>query len=633
MRRSTIFTAVLVSLLLTSMSAHAAELFVSTTGHDANPGTLAAPFRTIHAAAKAVKPGDVVNVRGGTYGERIGIYSKGTAAARIAFRPFAGETVVLDGSTIGAGTPVVSINGAEYVDFSGFEVRNSSYIGIVLWHARNVRVLDNHVHHTTRNGIYVGGDVAAACADITISGNQVHDTVLENQYHTMGSGGWAGAVVVSRTERATISGNKIWNNDGEGLISLRSNYAVIQNNEIFDNYSVNLYLDNARFVTADRNLIYSTGNTRYYRDGRPGAGIGVANETKDVMNPSSDNVFTNNIVVGTRWGFYYGNYESGGGLRNTKVLHNTFYGTTEEIIRIENDTHSNSAVANNIFYQTGSAAPKYSGAGAVTYQRNLWYGGSAGVAAGTADLFGDPLFANAGGRTAADYKLLPLSPAVHTAIDFPDVANDHFGQRRTPSSDIGAHEESISLGSSAPVRPAILAPTDVTARLDETGTVRVTWTASRGAVKYDVYRNGHYFTSVESARFKDLTVLPANLYTYEISARDAGGSESARSAMASITTPAAASSLDAPAGFAAVASSSRVDLSWRMVTGASSYAVYRDGAKVTDVASASFTDVDVKSSTTYSYHVIAIASDGTTSAASDTIRVTTSGAGRRRAVR
>ena len=70
-------------LAFVSLSAHAAELFVSTSGNDANAGTLAAPFRTIGKAAGIAQPGDVVSVRAGVYNAATNISSKGTAAARI----------------------------------------------------------------------------------------------------------------------------------------------------------------------------------------------------------------------------------------------------------------------------------------------------------------------------------------------------------------------------------------------------------------------------------------------------------------------------------------------------------------------------------------------------------------------
>src|SRR5438445_11089247 len=45
--------------------------YVSTTGNDANAGTLSAPWRTIQHAANSVHPGDTVQVEGGVYNETV----------------------------------------------------------------------------------------------------------------------------------------------------------------------------------------------------------------------------------------------------------------------------------------------------------------------------------------------------------------------------------------------------------------------------------------------------------------------------------------------------------------------------------------------------------------------------------
>lgn len=644
MRRSKkffLFSAILP--LLASASAQAAEHFVSLSGNDANPGTLAAPFRTISRAAKVAQPGDVVNVRGGVYSDAVSISSKGTPSARIVFREMPGEEVILDGSSIPAGNnPIVSLVNAESVDVVGFEVRNSGYIGIVGWHVRNVRILDNHIHHATKNGIYVGGDTTPSCSDITVSGNRVHDTVLENQNRTFTSGGWSAAVVVSRTERATITRNRIFNNDGEGLITLRSTGALIQQNEISDNFSAYIYLDNARFVTVDSNLVYSTGNTRYYRDGRPGAGIAVANETKDVMNPSSDNTIINNIVVGTRWGFYYGNFESGGGLKNTKVMNNTFYGTTEEIIRVDDDAHANSVVQNNIFRPTVSRDPRYSGAGkGVVYANNLWYGGNAGVAAGTGDVYGDPMFARPGGFTAADYRIGTGSPAVARAADVTAVLTvDHFGTQRLAPLDIGAHEVSSAAAGDG-IAPSI--PGNLRTAGGDAASIVIAWDAASdnvGVAGYTVIRNGATVANVTTTSWTDRTVTERTLYTYQVVAYDAAGNRSAGSVALTVAWSSTGANTPAPPTPAKLegkaTSSSNIELGWSAATdadGVAKYRVYRNNALIATTTQLWFSDGGLQASTAYTYQVDAVDANGEVSSSSNAIVVTTKAASKSRAVR
>ncbi|HEX6099079.1 MAG TPA: right-handed parallel beta-helix repeat-containing protein [Thermoanaerobaculia bacterium] len=637
MRRARYYFSTLAILAL-GATAHAADRYVSLSGNDANAGTLAAPLRTITQAAALAQPGDTIHVRAGVYNERVKIYSKGTAAARITFKPYNNEKVTLDGATVPADKAIVTLNETQYVDFSGFEVRNGPYIGILGWLAKNTRILNNDVHGTVRGGIWVGAETVGYSSDITVSGNSVHNTVLENQYHNMGGGGWAGAVVVSVTERATITDNRIWNNDGEGLISLRSNHHVVRGNTIWDNFSVELYIDNSRFATVDRNLVYNTGNPRYLRNGNRAAGIAVANETNANMNPSSDNVFSNNIVVGTRWGFYYGAWESGGGLRNTKVVNNTFYGTTDAIVEIENDAHANSVVQNNIFFGTGSPSPRYTGAGTgVTYAHNLWYGGTAGSAASSSDVLANPMFANPGGTAAADYKIRAGSAAVAKALNLTGiVANDHFGALRATPFDIGAHQLGSSVAADT-VAPSI--PVNLRATGGHATSVSIAWNPSTdnvGVTGYIVVRNGVQIATVAATTFTDNTSSEGKMYAYQVIATDAAGNRSAPS----VALPLAWSSADAeapsaPAARVATVTSTSVEMRWSPATdnvGVAEYRIYRGSTLVGNTDKRRFLDRGLKPKTTYTYSVVAVDTAGNATI-SDTLTVTTKAATKARAAR
>jgi pectate disaccharide-lyase len=55
------------SVTATFQNAQAFNLYVSPAGNDANPGTIDAPFYSLHTAVAAAFPGDVIYLRGGTY--------------------------------------------------------------------------------------------------------------------------------------------------------------------------------------------------------------------------------------------------------------------------------------------------------------------------------------------------------------------------------------------------------------------------------------------------------------------------------------------------------------------------------------------------------------------------------------
>src|SRR5438034_10559155 len=53
--------------------------YVAPTGSDSNPGTSAAPWRTIQKAANTLNGGDTVIVNAGTYNERVQVLTPGSA--------------------------------------------------------------------------------------------------------------------------------------------------------------------------------------------------------------------------------------------------------------------------------------------------------------------------------------------------------------------------------------------------------------------------------------------------------------------------------------------------------------------------------------------------------------------------
>lgn len=65
-------------------------------GMDRNDGTKQAPWKTINHAARQLKPGDTLCLRGGTYFESVTVAVLGTAEKPITIRAFPGELAILD---------------------------------------------------------------------------------------------------------------------------------------------------------------------------------------------------------------------------------------------------------------------------------------------------------------------------------------------------------------------------------------------------------------------------------------------------------------------------------------------------------------------------------------------------------
>ena len=88
-------------LFLSLAATRATEFHVAKGGSDANPGTRAAPFRTIQHAADLAQPGDVVTVYQGVYRERITPPRGGASERkRIVYQAAPGEMVEVKGSEV-----------------------------------------------------------------------------------------------------------------------------------------------------------------------------------------------------------------------------------------------------------------------------------------------------------------------------------------------------------------------------------------------------------------------------------------------------------------------------------------------------------------------------------------------------
>ncbi len=91
----------------------ATSYYVSPSGSDAWPGTLAQPFATVQFGASRLMAGDTLNIRAGDYHETVSLARSGTAAAPITIQAYSGECPTLIGATPVAGPWTVS-SGAIY---------------------------------------------------------------------------------------------------------------------------------------------------------------------------------------------------------------------------------------------------------------------------------------------------------------------------------------------------------------------------------------------------------------------------------------------------------------------------------------------------------------------------------------
>lgn len=454
--RLTAFCILIAGVLLAStLHADAVEYHVSPGGDDANDGSASAPFATIQRAlSEPLGPGDVVWLREGVFApsQHVWIGRSGSASQPLLLAAWPGETAVIDGTNMS--DAAVQVQGA-HVTLRGLTVRNSPLAGIYVGPGGdNARIEECHVLDSMSNGIFVcGQDWSDTADDVVVQGCHVERACLKNHLGAMESA-WPQAVSAHFARRTVFRGNLVERSWGEGIDAVIADSVLIEDNTVRDVYANGIYLDNAKNCTVQRNLVISSGDPDFHYLGGPMRGIVIANENSwfapEHAYPCSDNDLVCNVVLFCRLGVYYGNYEGGGGLRNTRIAWNTIHGSTQAAVQIDEDTHHNSLLTGNIFSIAENAAmfgwtDPGSFAG-LTFATNCWRGGSAQSAAHAGDVnvdFSEALFRSPGGVSMKDYIPAADSPVLNAADPaalFQAASHDALGRWRGARPDMGALE-------------------------------------------------------------------------------------------------------------------------------------------------------------------------------------------------
>ena len=181
-------------------------------------------------------------------------------------------------------------------------------------------------------------------------------------------------------------------------------------------------------------------------------------------------------------------------------------------------------------------------------------------------------------------------------------------------------------------RLGLTAPT-VTGGNDAQGRPTLKWNAVTGAAKYEVYRarskDGDYikYSTVTGTSYTNISYIEnGNTYYYKVRALDASGTAGAWSSIVSVTYK---QTLSAPTVTGGNDSQGRPTLTWKAVSGAAKYEVYRarslngDYIKYSTVTGTSYTNTSyIENGNTYYYKVRALDASGTAGAWSSIVSVT-----------
>jgi hypothetical protein len=275
----------------------ATHLYVATDGSDANPGTSAAPFKTISKAASVAKAGFIVHVADGTYHETVTSTASGTEGAYIRYiSDNKWGAKIVSPST---GTVAAWHNLGDYVAITGFDITGRGAVGINLSGNGNM-ANRNHVHHIPATacdgygGAGIGFDQFNLKSGGIADSNQVHDIgpLGTNCFRVHG--------IYTAIPNVTISNNIIYKVVGYGVTNGHCSYNVkVLNNTMFNNGG-----------TAEGGGIVMTNNTNCKL---PSKGNVVANNLiydnvlgvhEEGVSKVDVTVYTNNSVFGnkTNWG-------------------------------------------------------------------------------------------------------------------------------------------------------------------------------------------------------------------------------------------------------------------------------------------------------------------------------------------
>jgi parallel beta-helix repeat protein len=278
------------TLMVTAAPTTSCDLYVSPTGSDANPGTLAAPWRTAQHAFGSVQAGQTICLRGGSYPIVTGgTYSQtlnmsGTATQPITITNYPGEVAILHGSTRvnaayatfvgtpdsspglifegptgpGANLNVIEVMNTHDVTFDHVEIRNGNYhAGLYQYNGYNVKVLGSYIHD---NGVAGSNVDQGIYWDATSGGgNLIANCVIE---HNAAQGiALYSSFFPSQPSQVRVEENTVVNNGHYGIVVYGTGDTIV-NNILANNGAVfnsqQLGIENGTNHVVDSNILWSS---------------------------------------------------------------------------------------------------------------------------------------------------------------------------------------------------------------------------------------------------------------------------------------------------------------------------------------------------------------------------------------
>lgn len=248
--------------------------YAALAGTPSNDGSLLKPWDLSTALKSALKPGDTLYVRGGTYSGAFNSSLNGSLGLSITVQSFPGEWAVIDGAPIPGGGPAILAVRGSWTRFQKFEIINTnpSRTSPDTTHDHRPNVVFNVGNHNTYRRLSVHDGGVAFYQDAVYGDTLIeHCDIYNNGWQGPDRGHGHGVYMKSLNGPVTVRKNRIYRQYGYGIHgysdagSGQLNNMLIEDNVIFDNADTNLLLgggDPSTGCVIRRNTCYMPNATR-----------------------------------------------------------------------------------------------------------------------------------------------------------------------------------------------------------------------------------------------------------------------------------------------------------------------------------------------------------------------------------
>ncbi len=376
---------------------------------DSNPGTEAAPWKTLAKAATTARAGQTVLVKAGVYNETLKPNGSGTAGNLITFKAFPGDEckgafagtktdcrVVIDGQN--TRTNGINAYPRKFIRFEGFEIRNHTDDGVYLQgyydtSCEGFEVVNNYVHHNKNDAISFRGNSRTTLVE--------NNEITANSQTGISFGGGSGH---------TLRGNNIHYNDKDGIRG-GGDHHLIEYNKLYDQFHTDLHPDGMDLGDISdsilrHNTISDFTQLMYFHDYDNGGGFVNLQIYGNVF--YTDRYWTLN--GGEAPAIFMDATFNNSPIKNVKIHSNTFIWTGYNGVIMYGGAMSDVVICNNIFYDSGIDLDGRTAGLKSDY--NLFYNSRKPAGEGPNSITSNPQLVNYVRHQSWNVRLKSTSPAI-----------------------------------------------------------------------------------------------------------------------------------------------------------------------------------------------------------------------------